>query len=61
MSEAEWDAWDKQIEDDLEAGRFDKLLKEVDDEYKQGLTTSFCEGKRQFYQSDSTVRRNDQK
>ena len=29
--------WDKQIEDDLEAGRLDKLLAEVDKEHKAGL------------------------
>ncbi len=28
--------WDKQIEDDLEAGRFDALLSEVDREYDSG-------------------------
>ena len=29
--------WDKQIEDDLEAGRLDKLLAEVDEEHRAGL------------------------
>ena len=29
--------WDKQIENDLEAGRLDALLAEVDKEYKAGL------------------------
>lgn len=29
--------WDKQIEDDLEAGRLDPLLAQVDDEYDAGL------------------------
>jgi hypothetical protein len=29
--------WDKQIEDDLEAGRLDALLAEVDQEYDAGL------------------------
>jgi len=29
--------WDKQIEDDLEAGRLDKLLVEVDEEHRAGL------------------------
>ena len=28
--------WDKQIEDDLESGRLDKLLADVDKEYEQG-------------------------
>jgi len=28
--------WDKQIEDDLEAGRLDVLLTEVDKEYEAG-------------------------
>ncbi len=30
--------WDKRIEEDLEAGRLDKLLAEVDEEYEAGLT-----------------------
>jgi hypothetical protein len=30
-------AWDKQIEEDLEAGRLDALLADVDKEYKSGL------------------------
>ena len=29
--------WYRQIEDDLEAGRLDSLLAEVDEEYKAGL------------------------
>jgi hypothetical protein len=29
--------WDKQIEEDLETGRLDALLAEVDDEYEAGL------------------------
>ena len=29
--------WDKQIEEDLEAGRLDPLLAEVDKEYQAGL------------------------
>jgi hypothetical protein len=29
--------WDKRIENDLEAGRLDKLLAEVDAEYRAGL------------------------
>jgi len=29
--------WDKQIEDDLEAGRLDAVLAEVDKEYAAGL------------------------
>ena len=29
--------WDKQIEDDLDAGRLDALLAEVDQEYEAGL------------------------
>ena len=29
--------WDKQIEDDLEAGRLDKLLAEVNEEHRAGL------------------------
>lgn len=30
-------AWDKQIETDLESGRLDALLKEVDEEHEAGL------------------------
>ena len=29
--------WDRQIEEDLETGRFDKLLSDVDREYDAGL------------------------
>ena len=29
--------WDRQIEDDLEAGRLDTLLAEVDEEHRAGL------------------------
>ncbi|HFE66410.1 MAG TPA: hypothetical protein ENJ93_04020 [Chloroflexi bacterium] len=29
--------WDKQIEDDLENGRLDAILAEVDTEYEEGL------------------------
>ncbi len=29
--------WDKQIEDDLESGRLDNLLSEVENEYQSGL------------------------
>ncbi len=29
--------WDKQIEDDLAAGRLDALISEANDEYRQGL------------------------
>jgi hypothetical protein len=30
--------WDKRIEDDLESGRLDAMLAEVDQEYEAGLT-----------------------
>jgi hypothetical protein len=30
--------WDRQIEEDLEAGRLDALLAEVDKEYEAGLS-----------------------
>ena len=30
--------WDKQIEDDLEAGRLDTMLSEIDGEYESGLS-----------------------
>ena len=30
--------WDKRIEEDLEAGRLDALLAEIDEEYEAGLT-----------------------
>ena len=29
--------WDMQIEDDLEAGRLDRILAEADKEYQEGL------------------------
>jgi hypothetical protein len=31
--------WDEQIEEDLEAGRLDALLSEVEKEYQAGLST----------------------
>lgn len=31
--------WDKQIEDDLEAGRLDDILAEAEREYEAGLAT----------------------
>lgn len=31
--------WDKQIEDDLEAGRLDDILAEAEREYEAGLST----------------------
>ena len=36
---ADYDAqlWDKQIEEDLDAGRLDSLLDEVDEEYHAGI------------------------
>jgi len=30
--------WDEQIEQDVEAGRLDELLKQVDEEYEAGLS-----------------------
>ena len=30
--------WDQQIEEDLEAGRLDKIVAEVEEEYTGGLT-----------------------
>lgn len=33
--------WDKQIENDLEAGRLDTLLAEVDKEYKAGWRSRY--------------------
>ena len=32
------DRWDEEIENDLNAGRFDSLFDELQEEYKQGLT-----------------------
>jgi len=37
LQEYQQRVWDEQIEDDLEAGRLDKLLAEVDKEHQQGL------------------------
>ena len=37
LQEYHMQAWDKQIEDDLEVGRLDALLAEVDKEYEAGL------------------------
>lgn len=37
LSEHHARLWDRQIEEDLEAGRLDALLAEVDEEYEAGL------------------------
>lgn len=37
LAEHHAQVWDKQIEYDLESGRFDALLAEVDQEYEAGL------------------------
>ena len=37
LRQYEAEAWDRQIEDDLEAGRLDRLLSEVEKEHKAGL------------------------
>jgi hypothetical protein len=37
LQEHHQQVWDKQIEDDLEAGRLDTLLAEVDKEHEAGL------------------------
>ena len=37
LQQYEADAWDRQIEDDLAAGRLDRLISEAEDEYKAGL------------------------
>ena len=50
MSEAEWDAWDKQIERDFQEGRLDKLIDEVEEDHRRGLTISFEEGRRVYQQ-----------
>lgn len=38
LAEHHAQVWDRQIEDDLEAGRLDALLAVVDDEYEAGLS-----------------------
>ena len=60
MSEAEWDTWDKQIEEDLNAGRLDKLITETEEQNRPGPTVSFDEGKRRFCQAHSSTRRNEE-
>lgn len=45
LVEQHHDDWDKQIADDLESGRLDALLAEVDREYDAGLAKPFREGK----------------
>jgi hypothetical protein len=37
LAEHHAQVWDKQIEDDLDSGRLDSLLAEVDREYEAGL------------------------
>lgn len=38
LSDYHHQVWDKQIEDDLDSGRLDALLAEVDAEYEAGLS-----------------------
>ena len=38
LGEYQAQVWDKQVEDDLIAGRLDGLLAEVEDEYQAGLS-----------------------
>jgi hypothetical protein len=35
------DAWDSQMKRDAAAGKFDKLMKESEAEYREGRTTEF--------------------
>jgi len=39
FDEYKFDKWDRQIECDVAAGRFDKLVKEIDANVAQGLIT----------------------
>ena len=41
MEECRADAWDKQIEDDLDSVRLDALLADVDKEYDAGLARPY--------------------
>lgn len=34
--EANWEAWDKQLEEDVKTGKLDHLLKKVDENFKAG-------------------------
>ena len=34
--DADWEAWDKQIEEDIKAGRFDRLRKETLEDFRAG-------------------------
>lgn len=36
FEEFQADAWDEQIERDVESGRFDRVFKEVDEEFETG-------------------------
>jgi len=40
LAEHHAEMWDKQIEDDLDSGKLDALLAEVDQEYEAGLAKS---------------------
>jgi hypothetical protein len=37
--EADWEAWDKQIEEDIKAGKFDQLREEVLEDLRTGRCT----------------------
>ena len=45
LADYEAEIWDKQIEQDLEAGRLDKLLAEVEAEYEAGLAQPLLLGR----------------
>jgi hypothetical protein len=38
FSEYAWQAWDKELEDDIAAGKLDKFAAEVLEEHKRGMT-----------------------
>ncbi len=37
--EFDWEAWDKEIEEDVAAGRFDAVIREVDEDVRAGRLT----------------------
>ena len=39
LDEYKNDRWDEQMEADAKAGKFDKIIAEVDEEIRKGLTT----------------------
>ncbi len=48
FEEFQSEAWDRQIEADVEAGRLDKLIKQAEEEYEAGCNESWIGSKADY-------------